>query len=129
MIVKDVSLSHIDEDALNIQIKGITRLDDHHLLLATPRELIVFNKTKYIKNDVVELTFINDQMGYQGVEPGFAPFYNDTSGHIYICSSSSVDILNPNILDLSTPSSRTIIHAIDNPVSYTHLTLPTIYSV
>lgn len=121
MIVKDVSLSHIDEDALNIQIKGITRLDDHHLLLATPRELIVFNKTKYINNDVVELTFINDQMGYQGVEPGFAPFYNDTSGHIYICSSSSVDILNPNILDLSTPSSRTIIHAIDNrPIQFVH---------
>ena len=121
MLVKDDSLSHIDEDALNIQIKGITRLDDYHLLLATPRELIVFNKTKYIKNDVVELTFINDQMGYQGVEPGFAPFYNDTSGHIYICSSSSVDILNPNILDLSTPSSRTIIHAIDNrPIQFVH---------
>lgn len=120
LYVEKDQITKVDNDALSTQIKGIIGINEDHLLLATPHELIVFDKLAYKKNKNANLTYLNDELGYQGIEPGFSPFFRDGNS-IYICSSSSVDVLNLDNFKPSSSQSTAIIQSLnDQPLPFYH---------
>jgi len=120
LFVEDDIIQKVEADALAIQVKGITSINKKHLLLATPKELIVFDKEKYQRSKKIDLTHLNDEHGYRGIEPGFTPFFRD-GNLIYICSSSSVDVFHLNYFEpLSTQSNAIIQYVNDQALPFLH---------
>jgi len=96
MLVVDGTLQQVRCDALQVQIKGITSLNQRELLLATRQELIAFDRQHFLNDGGIKLRYLNAKMGYTGIEPGFTPFYNASDERIYLTSSTSVDVLDPS---------------------------------
>ncbi len=92
------ALIPIESAIMQNQIKAIVDFDRDHLLLASKDELYLFDTKTFFQTSRVPITVLNGTNGYQGVEPGFNSLYKSRSGQIYICSSTSVDILYPDLL-------------------------------
>ena len=120
LYVEKDQIIKVENDALSIQIKGIIGINEDHLLLATPHELISFDKQGYLENQNADLFHLNDELGYRGIEPGFTPFFRDGNA-IYICSSSSVDVLNLDNFEPLNSQSTAIIQSVNyQPLPFLH---------
>lgn len=108
------SLVLIKSNVLNKMVKSLIELDENRILIGAKDGLYVFNKTEYLTSGEQSFRLINLTNGYLGIEPGFTGFYKDSQGHIWITSSTSVDRLDPDLLDLEGQQLKAQITLINN---------------
>ena len=95
---KDV-IRLIKSNVLNGMIKSIVSFDEDRLLLASKDGLYIFEKKKFLQSGEIECSILNASNGYLGIDPGFNGLFKDSRGAIWVCSSTSLDRINPqNIL-------------------------------
>ncbi|HEB61540.1 MAG TPA: hypothetical protein ENI82_00155, partial [Bacteroidetes bacterium] len=89
------SIILIESQLLNTRVKSMIDFDDKKLLLGTKEGLYIFDTYLYLNDNKIKLYYFNSSNGYTGIDPGFTGMYKDSKGYIWICSSTSVDRLNP----------------------------------
>jgi len=118
---KEDSLTPVESVVLNELVKSLILYDESHMLIATKSGLFVFDFEKYCREGLVDLKAINASIGYAGIEPGFTGLYRDSRNRIWITSSTSLDILDSDRLDLNNFSLRANIATVnDRPVPFDH---------
>ncbi|HMS70636.1 MAG TPA: two-component regulator propeller domain-containing protein [Saprospiraceae bacterium] len=118
--VKD-SIRLVKSAVLNSMVKAIISFDDEKLLLSTKDGLYIFEKDNFLKKGQIEFKIFNASNGYLGIDPGFNGLYKDACGNIWICSSTSLDKLNPENLMLTDQNlTARITHVNDLPLSFDH---------
>ncbi len=108
------SLELVRSSVLNELVKSLIIYDDNNLLIGTKSGLFIFNYKSYIRDTLIDLKPINNSIGYTGIEPGFTGFFRDSRDQIWVTSSTSLDILIPDRLDLENFNLRTNISKVNN---------------
>ena len=90
------SIVPIISDVLQDRVKSIIDLDEDRLLLGTKDGLLVFHSTRFLEKNEIVFQPLNSSNGYQGIDPGFTGMFKDSEGHIWICSATTVDKMDPN---------------------------------
>lgn len=92
------SIITVKSDVLRSMVKSMIDLDENRLLLATKDGLYAFETESFLKSGIPQFQIYNASNGYLGIDPGFTGMYKDSKGFIWICSSTSVDRLDPSKL-------------------------------
>lgn len=108
------SIVHIRSEVLQSMVKSMIELEDKRLLVATKDGLYIFDKERFLMNDILDFQIFNASNGYTGIDPGFTGMYKDSDGDIWICSALSVDRLNPNKLKNTRQQIKAVITHVNN---------------
>jgi ligand-binding sensor domain-containing protein len=95
---KKDSILLVKSAVLHSMIKSMIGLDDKNLLLATKDGLYIIETESFLKTGIPDFQIYNESNGYMGIDPGFTGMHKDSKGNIWICSSTSVDRLDPTAL-------------------------------
>ncbi|NOT36389.1 MAG: histidine kinase [Saprospiraceae bacterium] len=92
------SILPVKSDVLHSMVKSMIELDNNKLLLATKDGLYILDTDQFLKSGIPSFQSYNASNGYLGIDPGFTGMYKDSKGFIWICSSTTVDRLDPSKL-------------------------------
>ena len=115
------SIHLVSSHVVQSMVKSIIDLDTKQLLIATKDGLFLFDKLKYLDEGQTAFSIINISNGYPGIDPGFNAFCKDALGKIWICSSLSVEQLDPARLKLKGQGLKVnITHVNSRPLPFQH---------
>jgi len=97
---KTDSIKLLHSSVLTSMVKAMIALNGKELLLATKDGLYIFDIEKYKKQGYLQFNILNATNGYLGIDPGFMGLYQDSKKGVWICSSTTLNYLDPQKLSL-----------------------------
>lgn len=94
----------IESPYIHSMVKSMITFNERYLLLGLTDGLYLFDYKTFNDSGKTMVIPLNDYSGFQGDEPGFNCFSEDTKQRIWISSSTVVSRLQKNKLNLSPPN-------------------------
>ncbi len=115
------SIILVKSKVLLSMVKSLIDLDDRRLMLATKDGLYVLDTEQFFKSGKPDFQVFNSSNGYLGIDPGFTGMYKDSKGFIWICSSTTVDRLDPSkLITTDQQMAVNITHVNDQRLPFEH---------